>query len=174
MRTVILGPRPPQIEALIDSRRSTGADLYDEVWEGDYHMNPAPRRSHGRLDDEIAAALRPLAKRAGLYPTGMFNLGEPNDYRIPDRALCRDQRDEVFAESAALVVEIVSPDDESEAKLPFYAAHGVDEAVLVYPTSHEVRWLRLVDGDYEATDRSELLGIDVADVAAQIDWPPTA
>ena len=174
MRTVILGPRPPQIEALIDSRRSTGADLYDEVWEGDYHMNPAPRRSHGQLDNEIAVAINPLAKRAGLYPSGPMNVGAPNDFRVPDWALCRDRRDEVYADTAALVVEIVSPWDESEAKLPFYAAHGVDEAVLVYPTRHEVRWLHLVDGDYEATDRSDLLDVDVTDVIAQIDWPPTA
>jgi Uma2 family endonuclease len=171
---VILGPRPPEIEALINSRRSTGADLYDEVWEGDYHMNPALRRSHGRLDAEIAVLLHPLAKRAGLYPTGPFNLGSANDYRIPDGALCRDQRDEAFADTAALVVEVVSPGDESEAKLPFYAARGVDEAVLVVPTRREVRWLRLVDGEYRPTDRSELLGVAVADIPGAIDWPPTS
>lgn len=79
----------------------------------------------------------------------------------------------MYVDTAALVVEIVSPDDETWEKVPFYAIHGVAEVMIVDPSKRTVAWLRLRDGRYEPTDKSELLGIDVADFAGQIDWPPT-
>jgi hypothetical protein len=38
VRTVVLGPRRPELEALLERRRALGQDLFDEVWAGDYHM----------------------------------------------------------------------------------------------------------------------------------------
>lgn len=172
VRTIVLGDPPAELQRLLASRRATGADLYDEVWEGEYHMAPAPRSSHGRVDDEMAAVLRPWAKRAGLFATGPFNLGTSDDYRVPDRALRRDERADAFIPTAALVVEIVSPDDETWDKLDFYAGRGVDELVIADPADQTVAWMRLVDGRYEPTERSAVLDVDVADVVAEIDWPP--
>ena len=106
MRTVILGERPPAIEALIELRRVTGADRRDEIWDGDYHMNPAPRKRHSILQS------------------------------------------------------------------PSTLDHGVDEVVVVDPAARTVTWLVLRDGSYEPTDRSDLLDVDVDDVAGRIDWPP--
>jgi Uma2 family endonuclease len=40
--------------------------------------------------------------------------------------------------TAALVVEIVSPEDETWEKLPFYAAHDVDEVQIVDPAERKV------------------------------------
>jgi hypothetical protein len=54
---------------------------------------------------------------------GIFNLGEPDDYRVPDGGLFRPGPDELYVPTAELVVEIVSPGDESGQKLGFYAAH---------------------------------------------------
>ena len=173
MRTVVLGERPKELDALIAQRRATGADLYDEVWEGEYHMAPAPRHGHALLDSEVSAALRPLAKLVGLYEGGAFNLGTVDDFRVPDRGLHRTRSNAAWLATAALVVEIVSPDDESWAKLRFYAAHDVDEVVIVEPSRREVIWLRRHGESYDRVEHSTLLGIDVADVAAQIDWPPT-
>ena len=118
MRTVILGERPKELEALIESRRATGADLYDEVWEG-------------------------------------------------------DESDELFLPTAALVVEIVSPNDESWDTLTFYAAHRVDEVIVVDPNDRSIVWMELAGDTYRRVEHSALLGVAVADVAAQIDWPPT-
>ncbi len=50
MTTGVVGPAPREIEELIDRRRRFGFDLFDEVWEGDYHMVPGSWRPHG--DDE--------------------------------------------------------------------------------------------------------------------------
>jgi hypothetical protein len=58
--------------------------------------------------------LAPLAKAAGLELTGQFNVGaSERDYRVPDLGLDRDWSDRVSYPTAALVVDIVSPGDES-------------------------------------------------------------
>jgi hypothetical protein len=56
MRTVVLG-ESREIRELIEQRKRTGADLYDEVWKGEYHMAPAPHRSHGLLESDGSALL---------------------------------------------------------------------------------------------------------------------
>lgn len=174
MRTVILGPPPPEIEALIESRRRTGADHHDEVWGGDLHMNPAPRNRHSILAGRIFRLLDDYGRPKQLCATTEINIGVSDDHRIPDLALLRSEVDELWNPSAALVVEILSPHDESWQKLPFYAARGVAEAVIVDPVERAVTWLRSEAGRFVPTARSELLDVDVAELAAQIDWPPVA
>ena len=75
------------------------------------------------------------------------------------------------ADAAALVVEIVSPDDESWQKLPFYAAHGVDEVLILDPEERSVHWLALSDGEYREAERSGLIELGPAELAERIDWP---
>ena len=62
MKTVVLGPRPAELEALLEQRRTRGLDLFDEMWEGVLHMAPAPRATHGIVADELAGALRDAAR----------------------------------------------------------------------------------------------------------------
>lgn len=173
MRTVVVGPVPDELAALIERRRAAGADLYDEVWEGEYHMVPAPGGPHAVLDNELAVLLHPFAQAAGLVGSGPFNLGRPDDYRVPDRGLHRSPPSGTWVATAALAVEIVSPGDETWDKLPFYAAHGVDEVLVADPQERRLTWLALSEtGSYEQVAASALLGLDVAEVAGQIDWPP--
>jgi hypothetical protein len=56
--------------------------------------------------------------------------------------------------TAALVIEIVSPGDESWEKLPFYAAHDVEEVLIVDPQERSVTWLALEDGKYRPVEHS--------------------
>jgi Uma2 family endonuclease len=169
---VVLGRPPAELEDLIERRRRSGQDLHDEVWEGTYHMAPAPHADHGYLDAELARVLQPLAEAAGLVPSGPLNIGDGReDYRVPDRALLRRQVRAVFVPTAAVVVEIVSPDDETYGKLPFYAAHDVDEVIVVEGRDMSVRIFRLIGDGYEETGRSVLLGVDGAELAAFITWP---
>lgn len=171
MRTVVLGDRPAELEALIERRRAIGADLYDEVWEGEYHLAPAPRITHAMVDARIAVLLARLAP-VRLIGVGPFNLGDIDDYRVPDRGLLRPGHHGVYASTAALVVEILSADDETWSKLPFYAAHHVDEVVVVDPAERTLTWMVRDGAGYRRVERSELLGVDVDALAAQIDWPP--
>ena len=172
MKTVVLGPRPAELEALIARRRELGLDLYDEIWEGSYHVVPAPRPAHGFVERRLAILLEPAADAHGLVGTGPFNLGERDDYRVPDGGYHRGLPDAVFVETAAIVVEVVSPDDETFANFDFYAAHAVDELLIADPATRSVRLFRLADGGrYVETDRSELLGIRADELTAAIAWP---
>ncbi len=173
MRTIVVGPVPIELEALIARRRALGLDRYDEVWEGEYHMSPAAHSGHGELDQQLAVLLSTPARRAGLVGLGPCNIGVANDYRVPDRSLHRASPGATFVATAALVVEIVSPGDESWAKLDFYAARGVDEVLLIDPSTRTITWLTLSPGGhgYDETDHSAVLDIAAAELAAQIAWP---
>ena len=73
--------------------------------------------------------------------------------------------------TAAIVVEIVSPGDETWEKLPFYAAHRVDEVLIVDPLKRTVDWLSLSDERYEPVKESSLIALGPEDLTEQLDWP---
>jgi Uma2 family endonuclease len=157
---------------MIRRREALGLDTFDEVWEGVYHVAPAAQRARGYVDHALAVALDPYAKAAGLVPTGPFNLGTADDYRVPDHGYHRGFRDDAWVPSAAIVVEVVSPDDETYAKFGFYAAHGVEELIVADPHEQTVRcFQRQVDGFVE-TAGSDLLAISAAEITGAIEWPP--
>jgi Uma2 family endonuclease len=172
MPTLVKDPAPAEFEALLERRRRLGQDRFDEVWEGVYVMNPAPSYEHQRLSQQLAELLGPLARAAGLEAVvGGVNLGNEESYRIPDASLHRPGTAGTYVPSAAIVVEIVSPGDETYAKLPFYAAHHVDEVAIVDAQELQVRWLGLVDGEYRSLERSGLVELGPAELAQRIDWP---
>lgn len=172
MPTLVLDPAPVELEALLERRRRLGLDHRDEMWEGVLHMNPAPHGRHQRIGQQLAEALAGPARAAGLLPAmGEFNLGVQDDYRVPDGAVHRPGPDRLYYDTAALVIEIVSPDDESWKKLPFYAAHNVDEVLLVDPQKRTVDWLGLDNGEYRPIARSGLIELGAKELAARIDWP---
>jgi hypothetical protein len=73
--------------------------------------------------------------------------------------------------TAAVVVEVVSPDDETFAKFDFFLAHGAEELVVADPATKALRWWVRGDAGFEPAERSGLLGVDVAEIAGAIDWP---
>ncbi len=169
MRTVVLGERPVELEELIARRRALGQDGFDEVWEGEYHVAPHAHSDHGLIEHELAALLRPWAKRAGLLGSGAFNLGEPQDYRVPDGGYHRSRPGSLYVSSAPVVLEVVSPDDETFAKFGFYAAHGVREVLVALPEERAVRCYDPSTG--ELLDVSRLLGVDLRELSDELDWP---
>jgi len=173
MATLVLGSPPPELEALLERRRRAGADRLDEVWDGVHHMVPGPSFEHARISQQLAELLGPPARAAGLLAAmSEFNVGESeHDFRVPDGGLHRPGAAGVWLATAALVVEILSPDDESWTKLPFYADHGVDEVVIVDPIQRSVAWLGLHDGGYEPLDRSGLIELGAVELAERLDWP---
>jgi len=68
-------------------------------------------------------------------------------------------------------VEILSPDDESWQKLPFYAEHHVDEVLLIDLAERTVTWLQLHDGEYAPVQRSGLIELGRAELCERLDWP---
>ena len=84
------------------------------------------------------AFLHPRARARQLRPVGIFNLGARDNYRIPDAGIPREPQG-LYSPTAAIVVEILSPGDATPEKLPFYAAHDVEEVIIVDPDERAVR-----------------------------------
>lgn len=173
MTTLVLGSPPPELEALLERRRRAGVDRLDEVWQGVRHMVPGPSLEHARVAHQLAVLLDGPARAAGLVPTmHEFNVGESeHDFRVPDGGLHRPGAAGLWHATAAIVVEILSPGDESREKLPFYAEHDVDEVLLVDPAERAVTWLALHDGDYQPVQHSGLIELGPAELVERLDWP---
>jgi Uma2 family endonuclease len=161
-------------EALIEERRRTGAECWDELWDGELHIAPPPSGLHQRVGMELAMVLNPLAKARGLvgsYETGLFRPGTDLDYRVPDQVYARPElaTERGVDGPAELVVELISPGDETYAKLGFYADLGVGEVLVVHPEERRVelfvargREVVLVQADDTGRVRSDALGTTFA------------
>jgi Uma2 family endonuclease len=121
-------------------------------------MVPPPSVEHQRLGSDLFLVLGPLAKGRGLVPlydaTGLFRPGVENDWRAPDSAYAKP---EVLSHrgiegAASLVVEILSPGDESYAKLDWYASVGVGEVLVIDPLTRRVELFASRDGRMEPVE----------------------
>jgi Uma2 family endonuclease len=101
---------------------------------------------------------------------GPVNIGRFDDYRVPDRAYLRDLDMGTYLPTAAIVVEIVSPGDESYQKFGFYFAHGVEEVLIVDPQRRTVEWY--ARDAFARSGRSALLDVDEPTLHGEIHWPP--
>lgn len=171
MPTLVLDPQPAAIEELLAQRARLDLDRRDEVWKGVLHMIPPASHEHERLAVKLARLLDPLADSAGVELTRAVGIGEgKDDYRVPDLALHRPGSAPMWHPTAALAVEIVSPGDKTWDKLDFYAAHRVDELLIVDPTRRKVDWLALASDGYRPVDRSALIDLTADDLARQLTW----
>lgn len=172
VRTLVLDPDSAGMGELLERRRRSGLDRLDEIWEGVYHMVPAPSHAHASIEAQLMRILGPAADAAGLEPTGQCNIGQDEgDFRVPDGALHRPGASGTWHPTAAMAIEVVSPGDESLEKLPFYAAHEVDEVLIVDPERRFVSWLALRDGEYRPVQRSGLVDLGPGELAQQMRWP---
>src|SRR5262245_26995673 len=132
---------------LLDSRKRTGADQWDEMWNGVLHMPPMPNYYH----QDLASALQGYLQRRWALPLRAkvlheINLasqgGWPDDYRIPDlllltRARFHINRGEYLEGAPDVVIDIHSPGDETYEKLPFYQKLGVPEVWIIHRDTKE-------------------------------------
>jgi Uma2 family endonuclease len=167
-------------EALLEQRRRLGQDKRDEVWAGVLHMVPPASSDHQLVSRDLFRVLDRIARRTGLevlYETGLFDpryTGDDQEYRVPDLVVAsREVISKRGIEGAAtLVVEILSPGDESRKKLPFYAEMGVQEIWLIDP---KARTVELFTAELEPTHtrdvviRSRVLGIELATIEGKLE-----
>jgi len=172
MAAVLFRDRTVELEAWLERRRALDQDRFDEVWEGVYVVNPAPDSGHGERVMAFGRAVGDAVTAAALALADGANVGEPDDYRIPDVTVF-DRRDRVgaFLRRAVVVAEIRSPREDVEAKLPFYLAHGVAEVVLIDRDARSLRWLVAGPDGWTEVDRSPALDLEVAEVVASLRWP---
>jgi Uma2 family endonuclease len=131
--------------SMLEERRRLGHDRFDEVWEGVLHMVPFPTPVHQLVERNLFLALNTVAERRSLLAILNTGLYDPKtrghasyrgpDISIIDRSALSDRGIEGVAH---LVVEIISPDDESRDKLPFYARVGVREVWLLDPSKKTI------------------------------------
>jgi len=147
-------------EHVLAWRRRTGADQFDEMWEGVLHMVPSPNRDHQDLEFDLEAWLR----RHWAGPNGcrvyhQINVAEagtwPNNYRVPDLVLLTParfaiDRNEYFDGGPDAIVEIRSPGDEAYDKLEFYAKVDVREVWIIDRDARTVELLELFDDSYQS------------------------
>ena len=162
-------------EDFLEERRRLGHDKRDELWEGVLHMVPPASYLHASVSDELVAALTVIARRRGWIArsgqAGLFQPATDTSYRVPDAMVARPEHvSERGLEGAVLVVEVLSPNDESRDKFPFFARLGVDEVWLVEPRTREVEVHTLRDGRYHrvaasgSSITSPALGVTLATV----------
>jgi Uma2 family endonuclease len=149
-------------EHILEWRRRTGADRYDEMWEGVLHMAPVPNREH----QDFAFALAMWLRLNWANPNGCrvhleINIAEkgtwPDNYRIPDLVLLTParfhiDRNEYFDGGPDAVVEIHSPGDEAYEKLDFYAKVGVREVWIIERDTKQPEIYELVGDEYRSLD----------------------
>jgi Uma2 family endonuclease len=165
-------------ELVLEQRRRLDIDRQDERWEGEWHFVNPPKLWHPRVNSDMFLVLTPRARERGLvaYCEGTGVFADAEDWRVPDQLYARpDHQIEEGLTGAELVVEIRSPDDESYAKLPFYAGRGITEALIVH-RDRRFELFRLDDaGAYQPVEngRCVTLGVTFATVAGpklRIDW----
>jgi Uma2 family endonuclease len=149
-------------EHILEWRRRTGADQWDEMWEGVLHMAPSPNRDHQDTEGALESWLRQhWAVPNGCHVYHQINVAErgtwPDNYRIPDLVLLTParfpiDRNEYFDGGPDAVVEIHSPDDEAYEKLDFYAKVGVREVWIIERDTKRPEIFELVGGEYRARE----------------------
>jgi Uma2 family endonuclease len=163
---------------ILDWRRSTGADQWDEMWEGVLHIAVSPNRDHQDFELALAMWLRQnWADPNGCRVYTRINIAEPgtwpDNYRIPDLVLLTPARfhidcNEYFDGGPEVVVEIHSPDDEAYDKLAFYALVGVREAWIIDRDTKRPEVFELVGAELVAREagadgwlRSSVAGVEM-------------
>jgi hypothetical protein len=150
-------PEVPQF--VLDWRKKTGAEMWDEMWEGVLHMTPSPNRTHQEFKGELEYWMRnfwvrPFGNKV-YHEINVASVGGwPNNYRIPDLVLLKPDcfyidQNEYFEGAPTVVVEIRSPGDETMEKLPFYAQIGVPEVWVIDRDTKEPTLYCLRSGQYE-------------------------
>jgi Uma2 family endonuclease len=169
-------------EHILEWRRRTGADQWDEMWEGVLHMAPSPNREHQDFELALAMWLRTYwGQPNGSCVYTRINVAEPgtwpNNFRIPDIVMVtparfRIDRNEYFEGGPDVVIEIHSPGDESYDKLLFYASVGVREVWIVDRDNKRPEVYELIDGAFQMADpiaedwiQSKVTGIEMRGVS---------
>jgi hypothetical protein len=86
-------------EHILEWRRRTGADQWDEMWEGVLHLAPSPNRDHQRFEYQLLRWLDDnWAERNGCRVYHEINVADPDaakwtdDYRFPDLVMLAPAR----------------------------------------------------------------------------------
>ena len=148
---------PLTAAAIVAEREASGADRYDEVWEGVYVMSPLADIEHQDLATALSSVLFYAVDRAGLGR--VFNgvnvsdreKGWKRNYRVPDVAVYLRGNPArhcgtYWCGGPDFAVEVISPEERPREKFPFYASTGTREVLLMDRDPWTLELHRLRDG----------------------------
>jgi Uma2 family endonuclease len=156
MTLIVTDPRDQA--RLIAERRASGADRFDEVWDGDYVMSPIADNEHQDLQGLLTSAFlqaQGTDRRTRVHPGANISdreEGWEHNYRCPDVAVflantsARDCGSHWFG-GPDFAVEILSPGDRTPKKLPFYASVSVRELLVIARDPWSLELFRLGEGE---------------------------
>lgn len=164
MTTVVLDRE--YAESLREERAAAGADRWDEVWEGTYMMTPLPNIEHQDIAGGLVSVIRQVVGRGQAIVLPGTNVsdreaGWKQNYRCPDVAVylvgnpaknCSTH----WCGGADFAVEIVSDDDQSREKIPFYAKIGTRELLIVDRDPWSLELFRLSNSELRSIGKSTL------------------
>jgi len=142
------------VDHLIQERKRKGLDLYDEVWEGMYVMPSMPTNAHQHVLDRLGDILTEVVRRGKMGDkcqganVSDRRKGWKQNYRVPDMVVVLNESRAVdcgthFCGGPDFLVEIQSPGDDTEEKVPFYGKIGVRELLIIHRDKRTLRLLRL-------------------------------
>jgi len=152
-------------EALKAERRASGADRFDEVWEGVYMMAPMPNDEHQGIVSRLGAILEEVVGwpghgkvRPGVNVSDREEEWEHN-YRCPDVVVFLQGTrarncDTHWVGGPDFLVEVISPQDKSREKLDFYARVGTREVLLVDRDPWQLELYRLEGETFSLVGKS--------------------
>jgi Uma2 family endonuclease len=152
---------------IIARRRRLGQDHFDEVWDGIYVMAPAADIEHFEISNDLATVITIVVKWAGLgrvlpgVNISDRKQGWKKNYRVPDITVFLEGN---TAENCTthwcggpdLAIEVVSPNDRSRKKIPFYEKVGTRELIIVDRRPWRLTLYRLMTGELREIGQSTL------------------
>ncbi len=152
---------------LREERKAAGSDRWDEVWEGTYMMAPLPNNEHQDIVNRLAVIFQePMGWDSEdiVLPGAIVSdreKGWQHNYRCPDvvvyHAGTRAKNcDTHWCGGPDLAVEIVSDDDLTRDKIPFYGKVETRELLFVDRDPWSLELLRLSDGELKSVGISNI------------------
>lgn len=150
---------------LIEQRRLTGADRFDEVWDGVYVMSPLANNQHQSFVNQISTILTIVVEWPGLgrvFPGANISDRDEDwesNFRCPDVLVFlndnpADDRESHWYGGPDFAVEITSEGDRSYEKLDFYARVKTREVLIVDRHPWQLVLFRRDDGTMREAGRS--------------------
>jgi Uma2 family endonuclease len=150
---------------LLEERRASGADRFDEVWEGTYVMAPRADDEHQEIQARLVTVFQLILEwgAKGLVRAGVNVSDREEDWQFNYR--CPDVVVFLSASSARncgtqwlggpdFAVEILSAGDRALQKLPFYASVNVRELLVIDRDPWAIELYRLHGSELASVGRS--------------------
>jgi Uma2 family endonuclease len=150
-------------EMIKRERTRTGADRFDEVWDGVYVANPIPTIDHQRMLMNILKILEDNLWNDAIviqrWSVSDRDEDWINNYRVPDVSVFLpenpgENRRSHWYGGADFVVEIASPGDRTREKLPFYAKVNTREVLIVDLEDPAIELHRLDESEHKIVGRA--------------------